>query len=343
MKKLTQKLVLSVVTMALVVVALGTSTFAWFTLQNTAVIGQFEADVTAGEGIEVSLGSWVQIAGESTPADTSDDVYEAQLLPGSTWYTSIPGSVIQNRLSAMYGSSLTLTDVTSTNGRVMQKRAADGQLSSVGALEGKYIQFPLWFRSASANTITLENLVISGTETKTWTVDSAFVGANNNDFAGATSFVSGDTMKVAAWTAARVSIFNQAGTLGKVYQREAVTGTSFADTVYNSDVLPSVSYAADEQFGAASYYSAKTGGMTIAAPAANIIPDAVKLASTGDITDDPDNLPINESVLVLAQTGGVGYYQGNIVVRVWIEGWDADLFDAIFTTKLYVSMRFGVA
>ena len=58
MKKLTQKLVLSVITMALVVVALGTSTFAWFTLQNTASLEQFSGQVTAGEGMEVSLGTW---------------------------------------------------------------------------------------------------------------------------------------------------------------------------------------------------------------------------------------------------------------------------------------------
>ena len=339
MRKLTQKLVLSVVTMALVVVALGTSTFAWFTLQNTAVIGRFEADVTAGEGIEVSLGSWVLNNNETTE-NTNDDFYEAQLLPTSTWYTTIPGSAVESRLTAMYGSSLSLTDVTSENGRDMKKRAANGDLIPVGALEGKFIQFPLWFRSATSKTITLENLVISGTEDKTWTVDTPFVGANNNAFSGANTFVSGSTMKVAAWTAARVSIFNQSGSLGAVYQRKAVTGNSFANTVYNSDVMPAVSYADDAQFGAASYYAAKNGGVGIDVEDVTDIPDAVKLDDTGKVAGTAANAVIGQNLVLL--TGADNVFTGQITVRVWIEGWDADLYDAIFTTKLYVSMKFGV-
>ena len=55
MKNLTRKLMLSIVAIALVVIALGTSTFAWFTLSNKASVGQFNAEVTAGQGMELSL------------------------------------------------------------------------------------------------------------------------------------------------------------------------------------------------------------------------------------------------------------------------------------------------
>ena len=55
MKKLTRKLFISVLVAVFAFVALGTSTYAWITLSNTAEVDQFEATVKAGEaGIELS-------------------------------------------------------------------------------------------------------------------------------------------------------------------------------------------------------------------------------------------------------------------------------------------------
>ena len=325
MRKLTQKLVLSVVTMALVVIALGTSTFAWFTLQNSASIGNFTADVTAGEGIEVSLGTW------------DDTLDEATLETTSQWYTVIPGSIIEDRLEDMYGALLTLKDVTSVDGKVMQTRDASGSLNGTGPLDGRYIEFKLWFRSAEAKIIRLEQLVIAGSSID-WTVDTPFVGANNNQFTGAKSFVTGDVVKVAAWTAARVSLIDSEDTTNPAftYQREGIPNNPYTASVQsNSDVLPSVSYASGAQFGAASYYAVKTS-TTIAAPATNIIQDATKLSAAGGVS---------QNLVTLAQLGApaAGPFLGSVTVRIWIEGWDADLFDAIFNTTLSVSMKFGVA
>ncbi|MFA7377032.1 MAG: hypothetical protein WCZ13_05950, partial [Acholeplasmataceae bacterium] len=64
-----KKILLSVIAVVVTVAALGTSTFAWFTLSNRASVGTFEAEVTAGEGIEISL-------------------------DGVNWYTDIPTSII---------------------------------------------------------------------------------------------------------------------------------------------------------------------------------------------------------------------------------------------------------
>ncbi|MCU0105084.1 hypothetical protein N7603_05380 [Acholeplasma vituli] len=325
MRKLTQKLVLSVVTMALVVIALGTSTFAWFTLQNAASVGQFSANVTAGEGIEVSLGTWegneATITGSQAP----------------TWYTVIPSAAITARLSEMYGSSLALKDVTSANGKVMNVRDSLGALTPSGALDGRYIEFKLFFRSAAVKTIKLSQLQITGSSTA-WTVDIPFFAANNAAFAEAKALVPGNTMQVAAWTAARVSFINvtdnAAATPAFTYQRGTVDAVESAyanGTQYNSTALPAVSYATSEQFGAASYYAVKTGTPVDGSTAS--IQDATQLDAVG-------NLGTAQNLVVLAQTGGTGYYNGTIIARVWIEGWDADLFDAIFSTTLSVSMKF---
>jgi hypothetical protein len=314
MKKLTQKLVLSVITMALVVVALGTSTFAWFTLQNTATLEAFSGQVTSGEGIEVSLGDFSGTQSIST---------------SSSWVTVISTSQIQNRLSAMYvdgTNPLKFTDVTSPNGQDIVLK--DG--SPAGALSGKYVQFNLYFRSNTAKTITLTDASFGETAAKDWPVDVAFKGANNN--AGSAVLASGSTVKVAARQAARVSVF---GSTGETYELSESLGTSPSADLYNSNALPSVSYASGTEFGAAAYAIAK--GNPVAYAAQTIAPTFT--TSTGNSID----------LVTLAAPAGefatltAGYFYGKVTVRVWIEGWDADAFDALFETSLFVDLKFGVA
>ena len=54
-KNLTKKLFLSVLTLAFAVISLGASTYAWFTMSKNAQINAFEAEVQAGEGIEIAV------------------------------------------------------------------------------------------------------------------------------------------------------------------------------------------------------------------------------------------------------------------------------------------------
>ncbi|HRS31143.1 MAG TPA: hypothetical protein P5546_07450, partial [Bacilli bacterium] len=88
MRKLTTKLLFAIISAAFALVALGTTTFAWFTLTNEATISQFNAEITAGEGIEISL-------------------------DGTNFYTTIPATVIQAKINSM---NIELKDVTSSNG-----------------------------------------------------------------------------------------------------------------------------------------------------------------------------------------------------------------------------------
>ncbi len=311
MRKLTQKLVLSVVTMALVVIALGTSTFAWFSLTNSAAVGQFEAQVTAGEGIEVALGTWA----------TND----ASVTSSSTWYTVIAVTVIQNRLTEMYSTNLKLVDLTSEDGIVIEDLGGTG----VNNLSGRYVEFKLFFRSTAESTIVWNSASLTGTA-KAWTVDASFKGANLDTFTGAPTHSVGSTVQVAAWSAARISIFNAAGTLGEVFQAPQATGSTTASVVYNSTALPAVSYATGEEFGAASYQLAKNDGVSI-----YTLPGAGYGAAVETVT-------AGVPVVALTKAQPTDQYAfGTVIVGVWIEGWDADAFDAIFATNLFVQLGFG--
>ncbi|MDY0210036.1 MAG: hypothetical protein RBQ91_01335 [Acholeplasma sp.] len=315
MKKLTQKLVLSVITMALVVVALGTSTFAWFTLQNSATLEAFSGQVTSGEGIEVSLGDFSGTQSIST---------------SSSWVTVISTSQIQNRLSAMYVDGvnpLKFSDVTSPNGQNIFLK--DGS-TPADALSGKYVQFNLYFRSNTAKTITLTNVSFGETAAIDWPVDVAFKGANNN--ATSAELTSGSTIKVAARQAARVSVF---GSTGSTYELSESLGTTPETVLYNSNAAPADSYLSGSEFGAASYAIAK--GNPVAYVAETIAPTFT--TATGNSI---------ELVTLATPTGefatlNADYYYGQVTVRVWIEGWDADAFDALFGTSLFVDLKFGVA
>ena len=332
MKKLTQKLVLSVITMALVVVALGTSTFAWFTLQNSATVGTFQAQVTSGDGIEVSLGDWV--TNQQTIDYTVSNV-------DNTWFTTLPSSAITALIIEKYGvdansalqSNMRFSDVTSPDGVNIN------DIAGTPAASAKYVEFDLFFRSASVPTIAWNRATVGGTSAD-WTVNVAsFRATEAADLYGTDA--TNKTLKVAAWTAARVSV---QGTSTIVYESAAVTSGTASTTVFNSNASYTDSYdletlgvvgtfpllagSGDQTpFGAAAYEIANTNTRNFTA-AVTVAPTVTSLSSTSDVLDLTDTTATNN------------YFTGSVTVRVWVEGWDADAFDAIFATVLTVSLGF---
>ena len=49
---------------------------------------------------------------------------------------------------------------------------------------------------------------------------------------------------------------------------------------------------------------------------------------------------INDELLTLNHNNLSGYYEGDMQVNIWLEGWDADCFDAINNTTLSMVMGF---
>lgn len=54
MRKMSKKIIVSVLTLVLTVVALGTTTYAWFTVGGTVAVEEFEMKVTSGVGLEIA-------------------------------------------------------------------------------------------------------------------------------------------------------------------------------------------------------------------------------------------------------------------------------------------------
>lgn len=331
MRKLTQKLVLSVVTMALVVIALGTSTFAWFTLTNTATLQVFDAQVTAGEGIEVTLGV----------PNGAGNPYTEPVSTGTptTWYTVLPTSVIESYITTRYTNDFRFSDLTSADGKTFTKYNLNNNTSS--AATTGWIEIPLYFRSANQQDIVWNSAALGGTS-KVWTVNVDTFKHSDGLSYGVDE--TNKTIRVAAWTAGRVSISGKVGIANNAAGTPVVSsvvyqqGVGPIDSVTNSlEMLESYDFNSSSPFlpndtnnakGAASYAIAV--GKSLSLAALPTIPTTVTAVNDSVVTLVADAIP-----------GFTGYYTGVAVVRVWIEGWDADTYDAIFSTLLTVQLGFS--
>lgn len=134
MKQLTNKFVLSVLALIITGVALSAGVYAWFTINNTATVNEFEADVRAGSGL------WVSTDNENWSVSVSDLDFSGVTFDA---YTSEDG--------------ISLVD-----------------LSDVDATTGSYIEFNLYFlASEDISSLLLSSLTLSSEAASTWTSEVA--------------------------------------------------------------------------------------------------------------------------------------------------------------------------
>jgi hypothetical protein len=302
MKRLTNKLFISILTVAFAVIALGTTSFAWFTLGNTATISPFNATVTSGEGIEISL-------------------------DGVNYRSTISSDEIVNGLLL---TDFRFQDVTTADGSAFYYMDASGALvASTNAYDDGYIQFTLYFRS-----LDMENPAPSIYWTNT-SVDSDGIpwvsDADFTDGKGA-SHVDTDPMTVKAANATRIGVF---GTTNVIYELPASLTAS--TVIGNSDLgVQTAAVFTSATNGSVNYYFAKnqnlpagSGSVTVPATVHNIEVGADQLDTT--------------ALLTLADTGATtgDQFDGTVTIRIWIEGWDPDCFNAILRDELTIGLTFS--
>ena len=163
MRKLRNKLLLSILTVALTFIALGTTTFAWFTLGGTVTAEAFTANVKSAEGIEISL-------------------------DGTEWSNTI----------SLTATDVEFKDITSTNGIAFL--GFDGQAAAAGTYAS--ISFKVRTTDKS-KAIYTEKLVGIESNPVAWVADATFSTVTKGDSvnfdainAVRVAFVVGDTAKV---------------------------------------------------------------------------------------------------------------------------------------------------
>lgn len=303
---LTKKLILSILSIAFAVVSLGTTTFAWFTLSSTADLEAFTGDVKVGEGFEVAVTKVNEEVNTSTK-----------------WYTNtVPAEAIEATYKgAGLFDKFDAVSVTSTTDPLtaVQIIEVSGDTTSVSAIDTatakkKMIAFKLHFRLASEGTrnVTIEDLTVTGTPKK-WRADQSYaLTAGNDELAGLT-VNAGDEITYDVASASRVGFFNKDN--NHVYETKEVNP---------SETDAGNTLGTTSKVGALDYFKNKN-----ALTATPVVPtEATKpLVSTAYVAGD--------TVCTLTGTA-----VSTVTVAVWVEGWDAECMNAIFSQKLTVQMGF---
>jgi len=322
MTKLSRKLLLSIVTVALALVTLGATTFAWFTLSTRAEVEEFKVDVTSGAGIEIS----------------ADGMNYSNYITANDIYAAI------NRA----GSSTVLDHVTSPDGKSFKTigfSESDGKVHFDNPATSGWTEFKLWFRSPEngVKVYMLNNTTVTSTGIN-WVADADFKLTEN------LTTVVGETYTLYGANAVRISTTENTVTED--------SGLSYTDG-QNAKVFELGHKDKDDQklgtkiqteYGSVAYYNTKNPKNQITA---THIDEAELPKDVYDYKNLPElkelNTPaIKEKNYVSVDTltdasdiSGTTLYYGQITVRIWLEGWDPDMFNAIMADKIQIHLFFG--
>src|SRR5690554_4956776 len=287
MSKLSKKAILSVLTLVLTVVALGATTFAWFTLGTTATVDQFNVEVRGSEGLEISL-------------------------DGDNWYTRLNSTTMNDYINGVFANGK--LDAVTTNDSLTEFQKFNGMTGSTVNLTGatknnEYLEFDLQFRTKNDDQI-LQLTAMTLTSTGLpWTPDVPYKFENGNDVSSTTT-----GLQVFPHYGARVSL---------------------NDKILQAD-LESNNLGFNLDRGAHNYLAVKNGLTEIDGPSP--LPTYVDGATQiGSLSDTTNGGP--KDILEMV-TDVNGYFIETVTVRVWLEGWDANTYDAIFDGTLQIGFTF---
>jgi hypothetical protein len=299
MSKIARKLVLSIVTVVLTVFALGTTTFAWFTLTNTAQVQPFQAQIIADTGIEISIG------------DTVGDPVNKQ------WVTQLTTASVEAWINATY-PGFRFNHVTTLDGSTYNTLG----MTSLTEAAGGWLEIPIHFRSNSSDTIFWTNVTLTS-GLASWVPDVDFIGASGNPV------TSGNSIQVDAAHAMRISIEKYAAGLTNgfvVYELPAAGANVVLGT--GGNLADGVGVGLGNA-GAMNFYYQKTGMLPFGADNVSVIESQTSIVSE-------EVLVMNSGQAIFA---GANYY-GRIVIRIWVEGWDANAYNSILNRFISASFTF---
>ncbi len=330
MKNTSKKIIVSVLTLVLTIIALGTTTFAWFSLSTVVQISDIHGEVTAGDGLEVRL---VQVG-----FDEEDP--EANIQTG--WYSSLSGDIVTDFIGQIFGANV-FTAVTTSNLTDFTRTADNGdgrlRLGEAATMNADYLRFVIQFRSQSGGDVVLTSLGLSG-ERETFVVDGGPYMQTPN------AAYSNNDVETSAVYAARVSFADVAYQYG---QNTITAGALVSGNTFMEEDKP-------VEHGQWSYLNVSKGIYFVDEdeddPNADPDPIIANLAY-GDLNDlvtlveafGHNDLKVGDdyrTTLALSPTGegGMNAFFGEMTINIWMEGWDADTYDSIYSLKFEVRMTF---
>lgn len=313
MTKAKKRLLFSVAALVIAIAVATGSTFAWFTINREVNVEEMDISVTAGsQGIYIAA----KKTGPYKTALNMDDL-----------------------VTAGYNKDAKLDALTSADGKVITDRGSNTALTKES---GKFIEMTFYFR-ATGETMPIIDLketkddnrstvLLPHTTNNAQTVDNTWKAINIGDYGQARAIPLNGKIEARAAHAARVSF--DALAHDKVAKNTRVWDPFYGDTTTFCGLANSANGGKlDNSVGnfALEYYNETKA------------PDEPKLTWPTDgivATEAKDDFFKN--VLVLSETSTPKVYEGELTIRIWLEGWDGDCMTSILGDKIKADFVFAI-
>lgn len=334
--KLTRKLLIAVMTLVVTAIALGTTTYAWFTIGERVAVEDIKMQVKAGEGLEIAYMPTSITDPTSTELSyvktlQSEHIYEMLMKDYFPEIESVGGTGQPESWQDAWTENFEMDAVTSTDGKEF-KKIVEGTTapydyslgSNVVTKEDGFVEFKLAFRTLSTEELDLfwDHVSLTSKGVK-WAPEVPFTSAITDEQ------VPTETLEdYYAANAARISINSGESTV--VFENAEGWGEGIVNTVLGKD-----NFVKDK--GAHQYFQFTGTGQHVIKSDANdeegIMPDNYKTVDT--ITS------LSQKVATFPGDNGSGGYQYvTITVRIYIEGMDPEAFNSILGDTLSAELGF---
>jgi hypothetical protein len=311
---LIKKFHLTVLTIFLLIITFGTVTFAWISLSTVNNIEGLSLSASSGEELMISL-------------------------DGETFTSNLSAEQLYNLFS-----DITLNEVTSLDGKTFSAGGLRDE-SDVNR-DRDYLQFDVWFQTTEQthDVYVIDNVsdqvAFDSSATGTYIVSRGVNWRSDLTFVYdqfGTIVEKGDEDIYYASDAVRMSFVELNDELNEFDVREE---ESLVSWIFDPSGDETRGYG--HTYGNYSYFTEKTR-LFINIPEQEQV---VKYELSSYDPRNPYQALDNESIVATLQDTGLvdesgdTIYQGKLRITLWIEGWDADAFDAISGDRLKIQLQF---
>ena len=317
MDKSVHKLFISILSLIFAVLLFGTVSYAWFSISTTGVVHNVTLGISSDNKFKISL-------------------------DGINYYDSISHEDIMKVIS----NGFELGDVTSFDGKTFEKGGPSEFTLAEKNID--YLSLTLYFRTTAyeKNVYLVED--VSSEAYLDNAVDGTYVISKGINWKADNTFINGEDPKKDIINVGDRDMFYAAeavriGFVEKKINENKNDDRSEADLnskIFDLSRKPERGYGTT--YGSLDYYNVKHSS--------NIEPpiDAPEVVTTlSEFYQYNPYIPLDDNsyILRMIETDKVDplgdtYYEGKVEMNIWLEGWDADCFDAIFRDLLTIRLKF---
>jgi len=325
MGKSFKKLFLSVLSLCISLILFGTVVFAWLSINTTSILHNISIGIATGDDFEISL----------------DGInYKKEIL---------------NEDFQKYLTKLALIDVTSSDGINFYKGGPSNQKIAIANVD--YLKISIYFRTtakptADPKTVLRHVFLVDNVSSEAYLnkdIDGTYIISKGINWQADITFLNGlDPINDIIYVGERRVVY-AAEAIRLSFQEKPLTGTSderkedaLASKIFDLSRHPERGYGVS--FGSLDYYN-KKHGKNIKAPAEpqNVITTLTKFNETDPrFPNDYNSLIASMIKTDKYNEQGDVYYEAKVDMMLWLEGWDADCFNAIHYDKITMKLKFRV-